>query len=106
MAISAVAGAFLGLVAGYYGKFLDGLIMRIIDIMLAFPGILLALVVVAVLGPNLQNVMIAVGISGIPGIADWFVAPSFRRASWTMSMLPALWVRRRARSCSDTSCRM
>ncbi len=67
VAISAVAGVFFGLIAGYYGKFLDGLIMRICDIMLAFPGILLALVVVAILGPNLQNVMIAVGIGGIPG---------------------------------------
>lgn len=66
VAISAIAGIFLGLIAGYYGRFLDGLIMRIIDIMLAFPGILLALVVVAILGTNLQNVMIAVGISGIP----------------------------------------
>ena len=66
VAISAVAGVFLGLIAGYYGKIIDGVIMRIIDIMLAFPGILLALVIVAILGPNLQNVMIAVGISGIP----------------------------------------
>lgn len=67
VAISAIGGTFFGLIAGYYGKFIDGLIMRLIDIMLAFPGILLALVVVAVLGPNLRNVMIAVGIGGIPG---------------------------------------
>jgi peptide/nickel transport system permease protein len=66
VAISAVFGTLLGLVAGYYGRFVDGVIMRLIDIMLAFPGILLALVVVAILGTNLQNVMIAVGISGVP----------------------------------------
>lgn len=66
VAISAVFGIALGLVSGYYRRLVDGIIMRLIDIMLAFPGILLALVVVAVLGPNLRNVMIAVGIGGIP----------------------------------------
>ena len=64
--ISASIGTTLGLISGYYGRFVDGFIMRLIDIMLAFPGILLALVVVAILGPNLRNVMIAVGIGGIP----------------------------------------
>ncbi|MDQ3692313.1 MAG: ABC transporter permease [Chloroflexota bacterium] len=64
--IAAVVGLALGLVAGYYGKLLDAGIMRVIDVMLAFPGILLALVVVAILGPSLVNVMIAVGISEIP----------------------------------------
>lgn len=64
--ISAIVGTTLGLIGGYYGKFLDGLIMRIVDIMLAFPNIMLALVVVAVLGPSIRNVMIAVGIGGIP----------------------------------------
>jgi len=66
VAISAIGGTVLGLVAGYYGKLVDGVIMRVVDIMLAFPSILLALVVVAILGTNLQNVMIAVGVSGIP----------------------------------------
>jgi peptide/nickel transport system permease protein len=66
VSISATVGLVLGLVAGYYGRVPDGIIMRVIDIMLAFPGIMLALVVVAVLGPSLQNVMIAVGIGGIP----------------------------------------
>ena len=66
VAISAIGGTVLGLVAGYYGKVVDGVIMRCVDIMLAFPSILLALVVVAILGTNLQNVMIAVGVSGIP----------------------------------------
>jgi peptide/nickel transport system permease protein len=64
--ISATVGIALGLISGYYGRLVDGIIMRLIDVMLAFPGILLALVVVAVLGPNLRNVMIAVGIGGIP----------------------------------------
>jgi peptide/nickel transport system permease protein len=64
--ISASIGIGLGLISGFYGRLLDGVIMRVIDVMLAFPGIMLALIVVAILGPNLQNVMIAVGIGGIP----------------------------------------
>lgn len=64
--ISASFGIVLGLISGYYGRITDGIIMRLTDIMLAFPGILLALVVVAILGPSLGNVMIAVGIGGIP----------------------------------------
>jgi len=52
--------------AGYHGGALDAFLMRVVDVMLAFPGILLALGIVSVLGPNLRNLMIAVGISGIP----------------------------------------
>jgi peptide/nickel transport system permease protein len=64
--IALVLGVVLGLLAGYNGGFVDGLIMRMIDVMLAFPGILLALVIIAVLGPSLVNVMIAVGLSSVP----------------------------------------
>ncbi len=64
--IAAIAGTTVGLLAGFYGGRVDGILMRIIDVMLAFPGILLALAVVSVLGPSLRNLMIAVGISGIP----------------------------------------
>ena len=56
----------LGLTAGFYGRWADSVIMRLIDLLLAFPSILLALGVVAVLGGSLPNVMIAVGIAGIP----------------------------------------
>ena len=66
VAIGATLGTLLGLMAGYFGGWLDTLIMRLIDMMLAFPGILLALVIIAVLGRELQNVMIAVGVSSIP----------------------------------------
>lgn len=66
VAIGATLGTLLGLLAGYLGGWADVLIMRYIDMMLAFPGILLALVIIAVLGRNLQNVMIAVGLSSIP----------------------------------------
>ncbi|HKV70780.1 MAG TPA: ABC transporter permease, partial [Gemmatimonadales bacterium] len=60
------AGIALGSAAGYAGGWLDGLIMRAMDILLAFPGILLALVVITILGTGLANVMIAVGVSLIP----------------------------------------
>ena len=67
--IAAVCGLVIGLVAGYYGGIIDGLLMRLMDIMLAFPGILLALAIVSILGPSLANLMIAVGISAIPAYA-------------------------------------
>lgn len=66
VAIGATLGTILGLIAGYNGGWVDNLIMRLIDVMMAFPGILLALAIIAVLGRDLQNVMIAVGVSSIP----------------------------------------
>jgi len=59
-------GAIIGLAAGYSGGVFDFIVMRIVDIMLAFPGILLALIIMTILGPSLTNVMIAVGLSDIP----------------------------------------
>jgi peptide/nickel transport system permease protein len=64
--IALTAGTLLGLVAGYTGGWADSVIMRLMDIMLAFPGFLLAIAIVAILGPGLTNVMIAVGIEAIP----------------------------------------
>ena len=69
VSIAVGLGAPIGLVSGYYGGRLDGLIMRVMDVMLAFPGILLALAIVSVLSPGLGNVMIAVGLSAVPGYA-------------------------------------
>jgi len=66
VAIGLSVGTSMGLPSGYYGGWIDSVIMRLIDTMLALPGILLALVVIAALGPSLANVMIAVGISSIP----------------------------------------
>jgi peptide/nickel transport system permease protein len=66
VSISASLGVLLGLIAGYYGGWADAVISGITDTLLAFPGLLLALAVVAVLGPSLINVMIAVGIGNIP----------------------------------------
>jgi peptide/nickel transport system permease protein len=62
-------GFVIGLAAAYWGGWVDMLVMRLIDIMLSFPYILLSLAVVAMLGPSLLNAMIAVGIAGIAGYA-------------------------------------
>ena len=66
VSIAAVTGTLLGLLSGYFGGLADTIIMRIIDIKMAFPGILLAVAIVAVLGPNIVNLMIAVGVTSVP----------------------------------------
>lgn len=64
--IAAIVGVTTGLAAGYYGRWFDTIIMRFVDLMLALPGILLALSLVAILGSSLFNLMLAVGIAAIP----------------------------------------
>ncbi|NIK11932.1 ABC transporter permease [Alkalibacillus almallahensis] len=67
--MGAAMGIPIGIIAGYYGGKIDAVIMRFIDILLAFPGILLALAIVSILGGSLVNVTIAVAIYAIPGFA-------------------------------------
>jgi ABC-type dipeptide/oligopeptide/nickel transport system permease subunit len=67
-AIGAGLGIAAGLVAGYFRR-LDGPIMRVMDVLLAFPSVLLAIAVMAALGPSLPNVMIAVGIRSVPSFS-------------------------------------
>ncbi|MDQ0273652.1 peptide/nickel transport system permease protein [Cytobacillus purgationiresistens] len=67
--LGALTGIILGVVAGYYGRWVDSLIMRICDVLLAFPGILLALAIVSVLGASTTNVIIAVAFYAIPTFA-------------------------------------
>ncbi|MDR7481062.1 MAG: ABC transporter permease [Armatimonadota bacterium] len=69
VSIAAALGTTLGLLAGYYGRWLDLGIMRFIDLLLAFPSVLLALAIIAILGPSIFNLMIAVGISATPAYA-------------------------------------
>ena len=69
VSISLLMGGALGAIAGYYGGRVDNVIMRIMDIFLAVPSILLAMTIVAALGTSLINVMLAIGVSGIPGYA-------------------------------------
>lgn len=59
-------GTLLGIIAGYYGRWIDMIISRIFDILLAFPSILLAIAIVAILGASLQNALIAIAIVNIP----------------------------------------
>jgi peptide/nickel transport system permease protein len=67
--IATAAGTLIGLVAGFLGRWPDSLLMRLMDVILAFPSILLAIVVVSVLGPSLPNAMLAIGIVFVPQIA-------------------------------------
>lgn len=67
--ISAILGITIGSIAGYFGGKIDNLIMRCLDIFQAFPGILLAIAISAVLGPGFTKVIIAIGISGMAGYA-------------------------------------
>lgn len=63
---SVAVGTLLGVLAGFYGRWIDGVISRIFDTMLAFPGMLLAIGIVAALGPSLENAIIAIAIVNIP----------------------------------------
>ncbi|MFC2949007.1 nickel transporter permease [Virgibacillus sediminis] len=67
--LGATLGVLIGVVSGYYGGRTDTILMRIMDVLLAFPGILLALAIVSVLGGNLFNVILAVAISSVPVFA-------------------------------------
>lgn len=69
VSISITVGTFLGLVAGYASGWLDNLIMRIMDVVLAFPALLLAIAIVTILGPGLINALIAISIVAIPSYA-------------------------------------
>ncbi len=64
-----LVGSYLGIVAGYFGGIYDVVVGRLIDVMLAFPGLLLALAVVSALGSNLTNLTIAIGIANVPRFA-------------------------------------
>ena len=67
--LAIVAGTFIGVVAGYVGRAVDAVLMGVMDVMLAFPSIILAIAITTVLGPSITNVMLAVGIVYIPQYA-------------------------------------
>jgi ABC-type dipeptide/oligopeptide/nickel transport system permease subunit len=66
MLLGCVVGVILGLVSGYYGGWADTIIMRLMDVQLAFPGLLVAICIIAIIGPGLENVILAVGIFSVP----------------------------------------
>ncbi len=69
ISIAFVLGTLIGLLSGYFGRWPDLLLMRVVDIMFAFPGLVLALVIVGLLGPTRRNAMIAIGIIITPAFA-------------------------------------
>lgn len=75
IAISCVVGGILGAVAGYYGGRVDNVIMRVMDILLAIPSMLLAIAIVAAMGTSIANLLIAIAISYVPTFARTVRAP-------------------------------
>jgi peptide/nickel transport system permease protein len=69
VALGVVIGVTLGLMAGYLRGVTDEVIMRVMEVQIAFPGLIFALALVSILGPSVRNLLIAIGIAGIPGIA-------------------------------------
>jgi peptide/nickel transport system permease protein len=78
VSIAATVGSLLGLIAGFYRGAVDSLIMRAMDVVLAFPEILLAIAVIAILGPGLNNTMVAIGVALIPVYARTVRAASLQ----------------------------
>jgi peptide/nickel transport system permease protein len=67
--LALVVGTITGTVSGYYGRYVDMILMRIIDVLMTLPGFLLAIAIIAALGPGTYNVILAVGIFSIPAFA-------------------------------------
>jgi peptide/nickel transport system permease protein len=67
--IAVAVGVPLGLFSAFYGRVVDGVIMRVMDALAAFPGILMAIVILSALGPGLRNAMIAIGINRLPAFS-------------------------------------
>ncbi len=69
MLLATTVGVTVGLVAGFFGRWTDSILMRIVDVILAFPALLLAILMVAILGPSLRNAMLAIAVGFIPPFA-------------------------------------
>ncbi len=87
VSISVFLGTIVGLVAGYYGKKIDIILMRIVDIVLCFPTFFLILMVIAFLKPNIYNIMIVIGLTSWPGLARYVRAEvlSIREREYVLS---------------------
>ncbi|MDO8794830.1 MAG: ABC transporter permease [Vicinamibacterales bacterium] len=82
VSVSVVVGVTLGSIAGYFGGLVDDAISRVIDVLLAFPGLLLAIAMVAVLGPSLTNVVLALSVIGWVGYARLVRSHVLRAREW------------------------
>jgi peptide/nickel transport system permease protein len=69
VAFGSTIGILLGLVAGYVRGIVDDVIMRVMEMIIAFPGLILALVLISMVGPSFRNLLVAIGIAGVPGLA-------------------------------------
>lgn len=78
VSISLIIGTFLGMIAGYFGKWLDSIIMRIMDVILAFPGIIFALAFLAIFGTRFRYIVLILGVIGIPYYARLIRSSVFR----------------------------
>jgi peptide/nickel transport system permease protein len=74
--IAVVVGAAIGILAGWYGGRLDAFIMQVMDVLLAFPSLILGMIVVAMLGPTLLNIVLAIALTSIPAFARIARAPT------------------------------
>ena len=104
--IGAIVGTLLGLLAGYYGGWWDRIVMRISDVLFAFPGILLALGVVAILGSSMTNVVVAVSVFSVPAFARLVRGNTLVLKNLTyIEATRSIGATRLRPSCCATSCR-
>ena len=75
-AVAIVVGSLIGIVAGWYGGRLDAFAMQVMDVLLAFPSLILGMIVVAMLGPSLANIILAIALTSIPAFARIARAPT------------------------------
>ena len=75
-AVAIVVGSLIGVVAGWYGGRLDAFAMQVMDVLLAFPSLILGMIVVAMLGPSLANIILAIALTSIPAFARIARAPT------------------------------
>ena len=76
ISLAMIIGSFIGMMAGYFGGWIDIVIMQIMDVLLAFPALILGLIVVAMLGPSVGNLVIAIALTAIPPFARIARAPT------------------------------
>ena len=89
--LAILMGVPLGAIAGYYGGWVDEILMRFQDVMLAFPGVLLTMVLVIILGPSVGNMIFAVAVYGVPGFARLARGEVLSLRSGRVSRHPGSW---------------
>ena len=86
--IGVVFGTIIGAITGFFGGWLDEIIMRLNDALSAFPSVLLALIFISLLGPGRNNIIFALGILFIPSFARIVRSEIIRYKSWSLSKVP------------------